>query len=152
MTAQPEEVINAMPSNTPITPVREAFQIVNPIHTPSETARALPPWKPKNGLKICPRIGAMAIRNIGIPRTPRLKYDNPMGTAALVTSKIKANKPTTLLPDLNTLAAPGLPSPNWRTSTPKKILPNQTETGIEPQRKAIKTSATQIMVSSHIMA
>jgi hypothetical protein len=150
MTAQPEEVVSAIPITVKRIPAREAFQMVNPIHTPSETAMALPPWNPKKGLKTCPRIGAMAIKYIGIPRIPRLKYENPTGAAALLTSNIRANMPTALLPDLKRFAAPGLPSPYWRTSTPEVSFPNQTEKGKEPQKKAKKTSATQVIVSFYI--
>jgi hypothetical protein len=51
MTAQPGDVNTAIPISTAITPAREAFQIVNPIHTPNAVARAFPPRKPRKGEK-----------------------------------------------------------------------------------------------------
>jgi hypothetical protein len=35
------------------------------------------------------------------------------------------------------LAAPGLPSPNFRTSKPTRIFPNQTEKGIDPHKNPL---------------
>lgn len=73
MTDQPAGVNKVIPITAPITPGREAFQSVNPIHIPSVDAIAFPPRKPRNGEKVCPRMGAMAMSRIGNPRIPRLK-------------------------------------------------------------------------------
>ena len=57
ITGQPGGVNSALAITRMINAGKEAFQTVNPIHTPNETAIPFPPRNPRKGEKTCPRRG-----------------------------------------------------------------------------------------------